>query len=123
MRKLAMEEYRKLLLTERESIRREMDLLDHDISWSDTPGGRSELADYDNHPADSGTETFEKEKKLAMRDNYRSILHQIDQALSKIEHGTYGLCDRCGGNIPKRRLDILPYAVYCVECQDAIEGS
>jgi len=122
MRKLNMEKYRGKLHAERDRIHAEMELLEQDISYGDTRGGQSELSDYDNHPADAGTDTFEKEKDLAVRDNYHDILGRIDEALGKIERGTYGVCDRCGRDIMVGRLDAIPYAIYCVECQDIIEG-
>ena len=122
MRKLGTEKYRKMLLRERDQIRKELEAIEQDISYADTGSGQSELANYDQHPADAGTDTFEKEKDLAIRDNWRDIVGRIDEALGKIERGTYGECDRCGREIPKGRLDALPHAMYCVECQDIIEG-
>jgi len=122
MRKLGTEKYRKMLLRERDQIRKELEAIEQDISYADTGSGQSELANYDQHPADAGTDTFEKEKDLAIRDNWRDIVGRIDEALGKIERGTYGECGRCGREIPKARLAALPHAMYCVECQDIIEG-
>jgi len=122
MRKLDPEKYRKALLKERDRLRKEIELIEQDISYADTRAGQSELANYDQHPADAGTETFEKEKDLAIRDSLREILGRIDEAMGKIERGTYGECDRCGREIPKARLNAVPHAIYCVECQDIIEG-
>ena len=123
MPKLELEKYRKKLLEARELAHHEMELLERDISYGDTGEGQSELADYDNHPADAGTDTFEKEKDLAVRDTYRDIIGHIDEALGKMDRGTYGECDRCGREIVKARLDAIPYAMYCVECQGIIEGT
>lgn len=122
MRKLDPEKYRKALLKERDRLRKEIELIEQDICYGDTRAGQSELANYDQHPADAGTETFEKEKDLAIRDSLREILGRIDEAMGKIERGTYGECDRCGREIPKARLNAVPHAIYCVECQDIIEG-
>ncbi|MGB9586880.1 MAG: TraR/DksA C4-type zinc finger protein [Armatimonadota bacterium] len=122
MRKLDTEKYRKKLLAERDRIRHEMEQIDKEISNDDTSIGQSELADYDNHPADAATDTYEKERDIAVRDNFREILGRIDEALGKIERGTYGICDRCGREIAAGRLSVVPYAIYCVECQDLIEG-
>lgn len=116
------EKYKKMLIEERERIRKEIDEIESIIGYYDTEVGHSELADYDNHPADAGSDTFEKEKDIALLDNYRDILGKIDEALGKIERGTYGICDRCGRRISEGRLEVIPYAIYCVECQDIIEG-
>lgn len=122
MEKSEAEKYRKKLLKERERIHAEMEDIEQDIAYDDTRLGQSELADYDNHPADTGTETFIKERDLAVRDSFRDILGRIDEAMGKIDRGTYGTCDRCGRQITKGRLDTVPYAIYCVGCQDIIEG-
>lgn len=123
MRKRDLERYRKLLVRERGLLREQLETIGWDIRYSDTGAGQSELSHYDNHPGDTGTETFEKEKDVAIRDSYREILGRIDEAMGKIERGTYGECDRCGREIAKGRLDAVPYAIYCLECQDMIEGS
>ena len=122
MQMLDAEKYRKKLLEERDRIHAEMEIVEQNIRYDDTGSGQSELADYDNHPADTGTDTFEKEKDLAVRDSFRDILGRIDEALGEIDRGTYGVCDRCGRKISKERLDAVPYAIFDVECQDIIEG-
>ena len=121
MRTLNVDKYRKILEKERARIHDEIEVIEHQISFDDAEG-QSELADYDNHPADSGTDTFEKEKDLAILDNWRNEAGKIDEAIGKIERNTYGECDRCGREIPIGRLDARPWALYCVECQDIIEG-
>ena len=122
MRKLNLDKYEKMLHDERDRIHREMEVIEQTISYDDSRMGQSELADYDQHPADSATDTFEKEKDLAVRDAFRDTLGRIDEALGKLSRGTYGICDRCGRDIPSQRLDALPHAIYCVECQDIVEG-
>ena len=122
MQMLDAEKYRKKLLEERDRIHAEMEIVEQNIRYDDTGSGQSELADYDNHPADAGTDTFEKEKDLAVRDSFRDILGRIDEALGEIDRGTYGICDRCGREISIERLDAVPYAIFDVECQDIIEG-
>jgi len=122
LRELNLEKYRKLLLAERKRIHNELQIVEGEISYSDTGSGQSELAHYDNHPADDATDTFEKEKDLSVADSWREIMGRIDEALDKIERGTYGLCDRCGKEIGEARLKALPHAIFCTGCQDAIEG-
>ncbi len=50
-----------------------------------------------------------------------SMLHKVITALEKIDRGTYGTCDACGGNIKKARLKALPFATLCLECQARLE--
>lgn len=74
-----------------------------------------ELSSYDNHPADVGTETFERSRDLAVDENLRNRLDEIDRALDKIGDHTYGSCEVCHREIPYERLEILPYTSFCVE--------
>lgn len=77
----------------------------------------SELSMIDNHPADMGTEMFDKEKTFALLGNEKNILKQIDSAADRIKNGTYGVCELCGKEIPEERLKFMPYAVRCVKCE------
>ncbi|HEX6512287.1 MAG TPA: TraR/DksA C4-type zinc finger protein [Chloroflexota bacterium] len=84
----------------------------------------SETADqerYGNHPGDEGSETFEKEKSLAIQGNLQVILDEIDHALHKFEAGTYGRCDECGNEIPYERLEVRPQATLCIQCKSKVE--
>lgn len=63
----------------------------------------------------------EKEFKLLMTDRERKKLAQIEEAIKKIEEGTYGECEVCGEKIPFKRLRIMPFTKLCVECQEKSE--
>lgn len=76
---------------------------------------------YGNHPGDEGSETFEKEKSLAMQGNLQVIMDEVDHALHKFEAGTYGQCDECGKQIPYERLEVRPQATLCVACKSKVE--
>ncbi len=76
---------------------------------------------YDDHPAELGTDAFERERDLASRDEVEELLEEIEIALRKIEEGTYGLCDACGKPISPARLEALPYAALCLDCQNQAE--
>ncbi|MEN2985570.1 MAG: TraR/DksA C4-type zinc finger protein [Thermodesulfovibrionaceae bacterium] len=52
---------------------------------------------------------------------HRDVLKKIEQALRKLDEGTYGVCEMCGDEIPEERLKILPFAIYCRDCQERIE--
>jgi YteA family regulatory protein len=81
----------------------------------------SELSFYDNHPSDSASELFDKEKGLALKKNEVSIINKIEDALKSIENGTYGKCKKCGINIIEERLEFIPYAENCATCQNTID--
>ncbi|HLR62727.1 MAG TPA: hypothetical protein VK097_09835 [Lentibacillus sp.] len=76
-----------------------------------------ELADYDNHPGDMGTEQFEQEKEAGL-DRVRSDqLEEVDAALERIENGTFGISEKSGKPIPEERLEAEPTARYRVDEQ------
>ncbi len=70
---------------------------------------------------DSVSEERTRELDLILTDRGKRNLAQIDDAIDRIDEGIYGLCEECGVKIPKARLKVLPFAKYCVECQEKIE--
>ncbi|EQB37265.1 MULTISPECIES: TraR/DksA C4-type zinc finger protein [Virgibacillus] len=74
-----------------------------------------ELADYDNHPADMGTEQFEQERDAGVQQIKEDQLQDIKEALAKIEKGNYGVSEISGKPIPIERLEAQPTARYLVE--------
>ncbi len=119
---LDVEKFKAILLEERRHLIENARRLRRRASDSDQADESGELSDYDNHPADAATETFEREKEMAINENLDHLLQRVDRALEKIEAGTYGFCDRCGGKIGRERLEALPHAAFCIECQDLVEG-
>lgn len=77
----------------------------------------------DQHPADTATETFDRELAVTLEDNAESVLAAIDGALARIEQGTYGTCVRCGKPVAEERLDALPYAELCIDCKRQVGRS
>lgn len=69
-----------------------------------------ELSQYDNHPADSATALYEREKDFVLREFHEEELNDVEAALQKIEDGTYGIDERTGEKIPMERLEALPTA-------------
>jgi RNA polymerase-binding protein DksA len=122
MPKNRFEKYRKRLLELKAQLEDERHRLrNHD--GDTTADASGDIGDFDtNHPGDYGTELYEREKEAALAENVNDILAQVDDALAKIEAGTYGVCDRCGAPIPEARLEALPYAALCVACQARIEN-
>jgi YteA family regulatory protein len=76
-----------------------------------------ELSVYDNHPGDLGDALFERGKDIALRDNAHVMLEEVEAALSKMDAGTYGICEKCGRTIDEERLEALPWATHCFDCQ------
>lgn len=82
----------------------------------------AELSSYDNHPADLGSETFERGKDLGRRLDQRVLLDRVEAALDRIDAGGYGVCRRCGRTIDPERLEAVPWAELCVDCQRESEA-
>jgi DnaK suppressor protein len=77
----------------------------------------SELSTVDQHPADVGSETFERTKDLSVQEEVTGRLDDVERAFAKLSDGTYGTCEICGEAIPDERLEALPAARYCLEHQ------
>jgi RNA polymerase-binding protein DksA len=73
----------------------------------------------DPNTAEGGSLAFEMEKELSILQNTRDILAKVEEALARIDEGTYGICDVCGEAIPVARLEALPYTKLCVKCASA----
>jgi DnaK suppressor protein len=74
-----------------------------------------------NDQADVGSTTLERDHEMSLAANARDMLDQIERALSRIEDGTYGLCESCGKAIGKGRLQAFPRATLCVSCKEREE--
>jgi RNA polymerase-binding transcription factor DksA len=75
----------------------------------------------DQHPADAGSELFEREKNLTLQRTLEASLGNVNAALNKFEAGTYGVCENCGKPIPEKRLRAIPGTIYDVDCQAKID--
>lgn len=80
-----------------------------------------ELSSYDQHQADMGTETFEREKDLSILEQVEAELADVEHALRRLDDGTYGTCEVCGKVIPDDRLEAMPATRLCLEHQAAAE--
>lgn len=121
MRKENIERFKRFLLDERRkqaSIAGFMDEGGLNVSMGEST---SELSAYDNHPADIGSENFERSKDFALREQAMLTITAIDEALQKIEEGTYGVCGVCGRDISAERLEAVPHADKCADCKEEEE--
>lgn len=112
---------RQLLENELERLREELAEIEERSSRAMDVEIVSEVSGYEDHPADVASETFEREKDQAMVEALEATISRVELALEKLQQGTYGICDGCGKKIAKKRLDAVPYATLCVECQSRTE--
>ncbi len=108
--------FRQLLDEER---RRVVDALDN--IHAENPGSMGEeteeLSFQDNHIGDVATATFDREMASSLEENSTHVLAAIDEALARIDEGTFGICQRCGKPIAEERLEALPWATLCIDCK------
>src|SRR5699024_8109001 len=83
-----------------------------EVSKMDAVG---DLSSYDNHPADMGTELYERGKDIALNEHTEQELEDINKALHAMEEGTYGICCICSVDIPYERLRAVPTADTCIQ--------
>ena len=112
-------EFRKRLLDERARLKASLERME--LRGDELVDAGAEDGDFDDAASDAATETLDRGTDMALEENLRSMVEEIDAALEKLEKGTYGICDNCGGTIKVARLERLPYATMCVECQQRME--
>jgi YteA family regulatory protein len=113
--KQQLRELNLLLLEEKISLERRFDHTENlgmSISFFQNT---NELSMYDNHPADIGTELFERSKDLALNEQMETQLEQVDEALALMQAGNYGTCVFCHEPIPFERLEAIPTTLYCIK--------
>lgn len=115
-----LEELRGRLEAERARLEAELAGLQEQVSAAGE-ANKEELSGYGSHLADTGTETFEQEKNLALEGNVMALLEETRHALHKMEMGTYGRCDSCGNEIALARLKAFPAATLCIACKSRQE--
>lgn len=113
--------FRDALLEQRKRVEAALENLHEETSGSLSEESGEETA-YDNHLADTATETYDRELDYTLEENSGHVLAEIDAALKRIEEGTYGICTNCGKEIPVDRLEALPWATLCIDCQRGLEG-
>lgn len=81
----------------------------------------SEASAFGMHQADAGSDAYDRDFALSLLSQEQDALYEIDQALKRVELGTYGVCEMSGKKIPHPRLEAIPFARYTVECQSQLE--
>ncbi len=123
MNHMQLNHFRERLLSEKRHLEEEIQASNRFNLEEPLTGSVQELSAYDNHPADLGSETFEREKDLALWNNTHEILQRINEALDHMDKGIYGICEDCGREIDYERLEAIPYTTLCIHCQHQEEDN
>ena len=82
---------------------------------------QAEMENYSLHMGDSGTDSFDRDFALSLLSSDQDAIYEIEEALKRIERGSYGVCEDTGEKIPKARLDAIPWTRFTVEAQARLE--
>jgi len=115
------EHFKQLLLEKRKEILRNVNEIEDEALKKSRLDATGDLSSMPIHMADIGTDNYEQEFALGLMDSERKLLREIDDALERIEQGTYGICEGTGKQILKARLEAQPWARYSVEYARKIE--
>jgi RNA polymerase-binding protein DksA len=122
MDKRTRERYRKVLLAEKEKVLNQINALSEETLSSSQRESSGDLSGYSMHMADVGTDNFQRELALGLVSNEQQVLYRIEEALKRIDEGTYGVCEVCGERIKEARIKALPFATMCISCQEKEEA-
>ena len=115
------EPFKKLLMKTKEQIAGDIrGLSDENTGSGNDRGG--DVSGHALHMADVATDMYDREFTLGLAANDRELLHQVNEALDRIEEGNYGLCLTCKKSIPATRLKAIPHARTCLKCQELLES-
>ena len=122
MQKKLLKKYRGLLVKEREKIGGDISHITDDALKMSARDASGDLSGYSFHMADMASDNYEREFSLGRASDEQNLLYAIDEALKRVEDGTYGSCIQCGKQITKKRLDAIPHADLCISCQSKNES-
>ncbi len=108
---------RKEMIEQKASILEELMMIKEETLGKSLKDAAGDLSGYSFHMADMATDMYDREFSLELAEGERDRLYALDDAIKRIDEGTYGRCDMCGGVILKRRLKVMPQAQYCIKCQ------
>ncbi len=112
--------YRKKLLKKKKQLIKSITNFNRE-SKKNLKNSTGELSSYDNHPADQGSNTFDREKDRGINDNNLLLLQKVNNSLKAIKDNKYGLCINCNKEIENQRLEVLPYTNLCKKCSEKEE--
>ena len=115
-----IKQFRQLLITERAKLASEIRSIAQDASKSPREAS-GDLSAYTLHMADMAADTYERELSMNIVSSEQELLYQVDDALKRLDDGSFGLCQQCSQPITMSRLKAVPYASLCISCQRAKE--
>jgi len=121
LNKKELTDFKKLIFKRKEEILDEIKHISDDTLKKSQKEASGDISGYTYHMADVATDTYDREFSLGLASNERKLIYEFDDALKRIEEGTFGICEDCKSLIAKNRLKAVPYARLCVKCQEKKE--
>ena len=115
--KAKLKKYRKLIEKKRENLMKELGYLEDAAIGSTITESTGDISSYSFHMADQGTDAMEREKAFLWASREGRFLYHLNQALERIENGSYGYCEECGAPISDDRLEAVPHCRLCISCK------
>lgn len=115
-----VEDLRRFLEAERVRLSEELEAIEERLPEVELVG-MDASGSYDEDLVDVASDTFEREKGLAIENSVQQLLRQVEEALARVEEGSYGICQMCEQPIHPDRLRALPYARLCIRCKEREE--
>lgn len=119
--KKELEYFRQLILKIKDKAIEEIKHISEDTLKKSQKDAAGDISGYTYHMADVASDTYDREFSLGLASNEREALYELDDAIKKIEEGTFGICEECKSLISKTRLKAVPYARLCLKCQEKRE--
>jgi DnaK suppressor protein len=115
-----IEHYKQLLLAKRRELLQNVNHMEEEALRKSLQTS-GDLSSMPIHMADLGSDNYEQDLAVGLMDGERRLLQEIDQALDRIQQGTYGICEGTDKPISRARLEAMPWARYCIEYERMIE--
>ncbi len=122
MDKKSLKKFKTMLLGERNRAGGDLSHITENTLNKSARDASGDLSGYSYHMADQASDDYERDFSLARATDEQKRLYFIDEAIKRIDDGTYGSCLQCGKAIAKKRLQAMPYTELCIECQKKNEG-
>ncbi len=113
--------FRNLILKKKQDLLAELGYLESASMSVTSKDQAGDLSSYSFHMADQGSDTMEREIAFTLASREGRYLHHLNEALERIDSGSYGKCRTCGGEISKPRLEAVPHATQCIKCKNTEE--
>jgi RNA polymerase-binding protein DksA len=117
MPKGELKKYRELLVKMRTQVGGDLSHITENTLNKSARDASGDLSGYSYHMADMASDDYERDFSLGRATDEQRRLYSIEEAMKRIEDGTYGSCTQCGKAIAKKRLSAMPQTERCIECQ------